>query len=95
MAETTTIAVSPINPKFRSQSVADEATTPEKKARPRKAPQRRSYMTDLAELQKEHADLESKVNMAVRLLKKTAESETNSPAARDLIAVAIETLEFD
>lgn len=87
MAETTTIAVSPINPKFRSQSVADEATTPEKKTRPRKAPQRRSY-------QAENAELNNRITMALRVIKRGMAAEhDNGVLLRELALVAVETLE--
>src|SRR5947209_7488161 len=75
-------------------NVADnnEAPAPARQ-RQRKTPQRRSYAAELAAAQEDHVDLRSRVAMALRLLKKTNDSEAGSPAARELIAVAIETLE--
>lgn len=47
--------------------MADEATTPEKKTRPRKAPQRRHY-------QAENAVLEQRVEMATEYLEAALEA---------------------
>jgi hypothetical protein len=40
-------------------------------------------------------DLQSRVDTALRIMKKSTESEANSPAAKQLTAIAIETLEGD
>lgn len=70
--------------------MADEATTPEKKPKPRKAPQRRSYSTELANVEAAQADLRARVDMAVILLRKAV---TMDPApAKTIMETAIETL---
>ncbi len=58
----------------------------------RKAPQRRGYKGELEELQADHADLKGRVATAVKLLVKIGGSEANSPAAKELISVAMDTL---
>lgn len=70
--------------------MADEQATPVKRQR---KPQRRSYRAEFAALQATHADLASRVYMALLVLRTTSEAEANSPAAKQLVAVAIKTLE--
>jgi len=50
-----------------------------------KARSRRNYQAELI-------DLQGRVDVAVRILKKSTDSEANSPAAKELVSVAVETL---
>lgn len=56
----------------------------------RKAAQRRSYSTELSDLQAEHMDLKNRVAMAVRLMEKSL--SVKESADDTLIEVAIDTL---
>lgn len=69
--------------------MADETTPAPKK--PKKPPQRRSYMSELAQLQGEHGDLKGRVDASVRLLKKATAMD---PApAKAVLEAALEILE--
>lgn len=72
--------------------MADDNSQPATRSRTRKAPQRRSYMADCAAAEKKLTDLQSRVDMAVRILRK-ALGDGSKPATADLVAVALETLE--
>lgn len=72
--------------------MADENGTTETKKRSRKTPQRRSYATELVDLQKKHTGLTSKVDFAVRILRKAITGGASGTVSTELVNVAIETL---